>query len=182
MCLACFDEVVDARFCPEVGVGNDGVFLLVRPGQVADVVHCDGQHGVGGGDADGGGHAGAQQDVAVACDDGAGHGGDEDVQGAGEDALAGLLGRGQRADGAGERVLEAQRLGEGVVDGLLAADGLAVQGHAGDADLLGEAVGGRRAVRGLGGQVLGGLRQGGRGGLGDIDGQVVVDGLAVLAA
>lgn len=180
MSLARLDEVVDARFCAEMGVRNHRILLLVGPDEVADVVHCDGQDGVGGGQPHGGGDAGAQHDVAVAGDDGASHGGDQHVQGAGEDLLARLLGRRQRAHGAGERVLQAQRRGQRVVDGLLPADGLAVQGHARAADLLGQAVGGRRAVRGLRGEVLGGLRQGGRGGLGNVDGQVVVDGLAVL--
>ena len=178
--LARLNEVVDPRFCPEMRVGNNRVLLLVGPNQVANVVRGDGQNGVGGCNADGGGHTGAQQEVAVACDDGAGHGGNKDVQGAGEDPLAGLLGRGERADGACERVLEAQGLGQGAVDGLLAADGLAVQGHARNADLLGEAVGGRWAVGGLGREVLGGLRQGGRRGLCGVEGELVVDGLAVL--
>lgn len=178
--LARVDEVGDACFCAQVGVGQDGVLFLVRPQQVADVVHGEGQDGVGGGETDGGRDGGAQQDVAVTGDNGAGHGGDEDVQGAGEDALAGLAGRGEGAQGGGERVLEAQRLGQGAVDGGLAADGLAVEGEAGMANLLGEAVGWGRAIAGLGSEVLRGLRQGGCCGLGDVDGQVVVDGLAVL--
>lgn len=126
MRLPCLNEVGDALSCAEMGICQHGVFLLVCPDQIADVFGCDGQDNVGCGDADSQGDGGAEQDVAVAGDDGAGHGCDKDVQRAGEDSLACFSGGRQRPDGAGEAVLEAEGLCQGVVDGLLAANRLPI--------------------------------------------------------
>lgn len=161
----------DTLLGPEVVLGNDGVALLVGPEQVTDVPRGDGEDGPRSDDADGDGHGRTEQDVAVAGDDAAGHGRDEDVDGAGHDLLARLLGRSQRRDGAGERVLQAQGLGQPRVDLVLGLGSISVQEQAGLGNLSGQTVG------------VGGRRRLG-GGLGWADGlgghrrKVVVDGLA----
>ena len=139
-------EAGHALLRPQVGVGQDGVPRLVLPDQIANVLHGEGQNGVGGANTDGCGDGCAEQDVAVSGDDAASHARNQDVQGTGEDSLARLFGRGQGADGGGERVLETEGFGEGVVHAILGADGLLVQSETRFADLDSKTVGRRRAV------------------------------------
>ena len=93
MGLAGLQEVLDARLGAQMGIGERGEALLIRPDQVSDVAHGERQHGVGGAEPDGHGHGSPQQDVAVAGHDRAGHGADEHVERAWEQLLVGLFWR-----------------------------------------------------------------------------------------
>jgi len=90
MCLSSLDELRDPVLHPEMGIRQHGVFLFVGPDEVSDVLGGDGQHELCSGDADSDGDGGSKEDVAVARDDGTGHGGDEDVESAWENLLAGF--------------------------------------------------------------------------------------------
>ena len=91
--LAGLQEVLDARLGAQMGIGERGEALLIRPDQAADVAHGERQHSVGGAEPDGHGHGSPQQDVAVAGHDRAGHGADEHVERAWEQLLVGLFWR-----------------------------------------------------------------------------------------
>lgn len=73
MRLASLNEMADLLLGPEMRICEHGVFLLVFPYQVADVPCGDGQYDIGGSNANCDRNGGAEQDVAVARDDGAGH-------------------------------------------------------------------------------------------------------------
>lgn len=122
---------LDVRLC------HGGELLLVLPRQVGDVPHRDGQHGPASADAQGKRHGGAQHDVAVAGEDAAGHGGDEDVDGAGHELLAALARGRQGGDCAGEGLLEVKGRVDGLVDLVLGGDGDVVEEQARAADLDG---------------------------------------------
>lgn len=121
------DALGEALTQPDVRLGNDGEPLLVLPGEVGDVAHGDGQHGPAGTDAQGEGEGSAEDDAAVAGDDAAGHGGDEDVDGTGHELLAALPRGCQGRNGAGEGLLEVEGLVHGLVDLVLGGDGILVQ-------------------------------------------------------
>lgn len=129
--------LLDALAQLDVGLCHGGEFLLVLPRQVGDVPHRDGQHGPAGADAQGKRHGGAQHNVAVAGEDAAGHGGDEDVDGAGHELLAALARGGQGGDCAGEGLLEVKGRVDGLVDLVLGGDGDVVEEQARAADLDG---------------------------------------------
>jgi hypothetical protein len=179
MRLSGLDELGDPLLCAKMRICQHGVFFLVCPDEVANIFRCDWQDNVGSGDADSQGHGASEKNVAVARDNGAGHGCDEDVQRTGEDPLARFPWWCQRADGACEAVLKTEGPCQGVIDGFLAANRLVVQGHARIADLDGKSVGGSRTVRF--GRSLGGLRSRGQGRRRCVHGHLVVDGLAVLS-
>src|SRR5699024_5026042 len=119
--------LLDALTQLDVRLGDGREALLVLPGQVGHVPHGDGKDGPPGADAEGKGHGGAQEDVAVARDDATRHGGDEHVDGAGHELLAALTGRGQRGNGAGEGLLEVEGRVHRLVDLVLGGDGELVQ-------------------------------------------------------
>lgn len=155
---------------PEMVLGNDRVALLIGPDQVADIPGGEGEDSVRGDDTDGDGHGAAEEDVPVASDNAAGHSRDQHIDGTRHDLLARLLGGSQRRNGAGEGVLEAQGLGQSIVDFVLGLGGVSMEEKTGLGNLSGQTVG------------IGGSRRL-RGGLGWADGlgghrdEVVVDGL-----
>lgn len=69
-------------------------FFFIRPDQVGDVAHRHGENQPRGAEPDRGGHAGSQENVAVAGGDGAGHGGDEHIEPCGHDPFVRGGGRG----------------------------------------------------------------------------------------
>lgn len=79
VCLARLDKVLDTFSCPDVVVCQDRVFLLVLPGQIADISGGDGNDVVSAGDASDDRDDASEEDVAVAGNDASGHGGDQDV-------------------------------------------------------------------------------------------------------
>lgn len=121
----------------DVGLSHGRELLLVLPRQVGDVPHRDGEHSPAGADAQGKGHGGAQDDAAVAGEDAAGHGGDEDVDGAGHELLAALSRGCQGGDCAGEGLLEVEGRVHRLVDLVLGGDGDVVEEQARSADLDG---------------------------------------------
>lgn len=166
--------------------------LLILPRKIRDIAHGDGEDGPAGSYAESERRRRTQQDVAVACDDTAGHGGDQDVDGARHELLTRLAGWGERRNRRCEGLLEVKGAVHGLVDLVLGGHGAAVQQHADLADLDGQAVCRRRAsvlldlfdsvndlVRGL---FDGAARGGSWGECGDgrIGLELVVDGLPLL--
>ena len=100
--LACLDEFPHALHRSGVVVGDDGIFLLVLPGQVAHIPRGNGDSVMRSSDTGDDGDSGSEQDVAVSRNDASGHGGDKNVDGARKELLTGLLGRSKRSEGAGE--------------------------------------------------------------------------------
>lgn len=143
------DALLDALAGPDVRVRQGGELLLVLPRQRADVVHGDGEDGPGGAETEGERGSAAEDNAAVARNDATGHARDENVDGAGHEALAALAGRGQAGDGRGEGVLEIEGAGHAVVDGVFGDAGLVVEEEAGAADLGSQTVGRGRAAGGV---------------------------------
>lgn len=129
---------------PEVRIRHDGVPLLERPDELADVAHRVRNHGIPGRDAEEHGHGAAQQQGAVARHDGAGERGHQHVREPGHERLVGRERRRERRDGVGKRRLELQALRHEPVSGRLGARGQPVQLQSRGADLAGEAVRRRR--------------------------------------
>lgn len=146
MGLSGLPEASNALLRAQVGVSQDRVPLLVLPCQIADILHCDGQHGVCSSEANGSRHGGSEENVAVPGHDTSGHAGDQDVQYTRKDLLAGLFGWGEGSNGRGEGMLQAEGFGQGIVNAILGADGLLVESKARFPYLNGEAVGRCRAV------------------------------------
>lgn len=134
--LAGLDEMADSLSGPDVVVGKHGVLLLILPSQVSNISRGDGDDVVSSSDTGNDRHNATEQDVAVACDDGAGHCGDEHVYGAWEELLAALFRGRERGQSAGKGVFEVQGLVHGAVHAVLSLDGLAVDEEAGGLDML----------------------------------------------
>lgn len=137
-------SALDAVARAQVGVGDGGEALLVRPQQLRDVAHGDGEDDPAGADAERQGEGGAQEDVAVPRHDAARHRRHQHVHEARHQLLAALARRRQRGDGRGEGPLEAEGLVYGRVDAVFGRYGLLVEEEAGSADVHGETVRGRR--------------------------------------
>lgn len=156
---------------------HDRHLLLILPYQIGDIAHRHGQQGPSSHGTKGQRRERAEEDAAVPGDDGASHGSDDDVDAAGEEALAGFGRGGQRGDGVGEGVLDVQGAGEEVVEAVLGGEGVVVEEETGLADLGRQNVG--RSRRGGGrGSLSAGRREldGGPGGLGDVGWEVIIDG------
>lgn len=154
---------------------HDRHLLLILPHQVGDVPHRHGQQRPSSDGTERQRRERAEEDAAVPRDDGAGHCGDDDVDAAGEKALAGFRGGGERGDGVGEGVLDVQGAGEEVVEAVFCGEGVVVQEEPGLADLGCQDVGwGRRGGRGC--RSAGGSCEDGLGGFGGFGWEVIVDG------
>lgn len=174
----CVPQVLRPLTESQVLLRHDRYLLLILPHQVGDIAHRHRKQGPSGDGTKGQRRERAEEDATVPGDDGAGHGGDDDVDAAGEEALAGFGRGGQRGDGVGEGVLDVQGAGEEVVEAVLNGEGVVVEEETGLADLGRQDVSwGRRGGGGRGSLSAGGMElDGGPGRFGDVGWEVIIDG------